>query len=168
MCDLENMIDCEKKENKWIKPIKGLEDYLITTNGAIWSKKRKKWLKTFINPVDGYLQITISRKNYRIHQLVAQTFIRDYDTQKEQTHHKNHIRSDCRLQNLQILSIPQHYEDELRAQRLSQKLIGRKRSQQVRKRISQGHKGLKQSPQTIKKRINTIKRNKYMKQYGEE
>ena len=66
-----------------MKDIKGLEGlYAITEDGQIWSYRRQKFLKTFDNG-QGYLSIVISiegkKHRYKIHKLVAETFIPNPD-----------------------------------------------------------------------------------------
>lgn len=122
-----------------------------------------------------------------IHDLVADSFIRLIDYNKEECHHKNHFTWCNRLQNLQILDQQTHTELHLPervkkaikcntgrivSQQTKRKLSeatkkffethdspkkGKKMSQQSRRKMSESHKGLKQSTQTILKRSNAMK-----------
>lgn len=64
-----------------VKDIEGFEDYQISDDGRVWSKKRNKWMK-FKN-VKGYYYIGLnkhSQKTYfKIHRLVAMAFIQNPD-----------------------------------------------------------------------------------------
>lgn len=86
-------------DEKWLN-IKGYKNYKISNFGRIWSNKRNKILKTYITKF-GYEQITLwsepgKRKSFRVHQLVASHFIKNYDKSKI----VNHI--DCNKLNNHI------------------------------------------------------------------
>jgi len=74
------------------KPIKGWDDrYSITNDGKVYSYISGKYLKGGFDK-DGYQLITLSRDNYRrtyrVHRLVAETFIDNPDN-KEEVNHKD-------------------------------------------------------------------------------
>ena len=55
--------------------IKGFEDYQITDDGRVWSKKTNKWMKPSIEKT-GYKHVVLNgRYNKRIHRLVAEAFV---------------------------------------------------------------------------------------------
>lgn len=66
--------------SKFFKLIPGYEDYLVSENGEIFSTKRQKFLKPRKNEY-GYLKINLYKngkyKNFRVHRLVALTFIQN-------------------------------------------------------------------------------------------
>ena len=65
------------------KPIQGFENYKISECGAVYSTKRKKFLKQMENPKGGYRFILLRRTGeskkhkFYIHRLVAAAFIPD-------------------------------------------------------------------------------------------
>ena len=85
-----------------MKEINGLESYLITKQGAIFSKITNKYLVPKIDKF-GYLQITIKEKCYRVHRLVAKTYLHNYRN-LDVVNHKNGIKIDNRLENLEWVS----------------------------------------------------------------
>lgn len=92
--------------------IKDFPDYYITDNGCIYTRKidkyhnlsgriiKKKLTKTY----NGYLRTTLQKNeksfNVRINRLVAEAFIPNPDN-KPQVNHKNGIRTDNRVENLE-------------------------------------------------------------------
>ena len=87
------------------KQIKGFEDYWIDTEGNVWSMKsgEMKGLKGTDNG-QGYLMVELYQdrkgKLMRVHRLVAKTFLDNPDNYP-QVNHKNGIKSDNRLENLE-------------------------------------------------------------------
>jgi len=78
-------------------------DYMIYSDGRIWSNKTNKWIKG--GRTDGYetLILTINKKRvkwYR-HRLLLYLFNEIPEWEKLQVNHKNLIKSDCSLQNLE-------------------------------------------------------------------
>lgn len=74
-----------------------LENYTITKDGKVYSNLSKKYLKTFIR--NGYETITIKKKNYKIHRLVALTYL----TKIEGKDFINHIDGNKLNNNLENL-----------------------------------------------------------------
>jgi hypothetical protein len=95
-------------EEIW-KPIPNFEDYQVSNFGKVKSLKwgKQKILKDRINRY-GYLSVVLSDKknpkNILIHQLVAMAFLRHIPdgTHKIVVDHINNIKSDNRLENLQL------------------------------------------------------------------
>ena len=123
------MIDSTKENIIWIKPIEGKEDYLITINGAVWSRISKKWLHSFKNS-NGHLCVSLDSSPYSIHVLVFKTFKRPLK-KGEVVHHLNEDKTDNRLQNLDVMTRSKHAQLH--------------------------HTGKKQSYQTRQKRSNALK-----------
>lgn len=82
--------------------IKGYKNYLITADGKIYNKTFKQYMKPHINNA-GYHSVGLSdngKKEFYIHQLVAQTFLKN-DEGKRFVNHKNCIKSDNSVENLE-------------------------------------------------------------------
>ena len=83
--------------------------YYVFPDGRIFNKSRK----AFISPVEnfsGYCYVTLiikggTKKNIYVHRIVADHFLRnDNPSLKTQVNHKNKIRSDNRMRNLEWVS----------------------------------------------------------------
>ena len=87
-----------------VKPIKGWEDkYLAYSDGRIYSLLRNKFLKPRMS-MDGYERVCLfndgKRYEYRVHRLIAETFIDNTDD-LPQVNHKDFNRSNNCLDNLE-------------------------------------------------------------------
>lgn len=82
--------------------LNGFEDYTIDTNGNIYSKRKKKYLKQTINKY-GYCKVKLQKDNYSkiysVHRLVAEAFI----SNPENKSFVNHI--DCNKQNNKVSNL---------------------------------------------------------------
>lgn len=89
------------------KPIKGWEDkYSITNDGRVYSYFSNKYLKPVFDK-DGYATVNLSRDNvvrkYKIHRLVAETFV-DNPNNKQEVNHKDFNRSNNWFENLEWIT----------------------------------------------------------------
>ena len=86
-----------------MKEIPQFENYAITEDGRVWNFKRKIWMKLTIG-TKGYPQVclTLNKKLYcfYVHRLVANAYIAPVDG-KLYINHKNSIRNDNRVENLE-------------------------------------------------------------------
>ena len=87
-----------------MKDIKGYEGlYAITTEGDVWSYKKKMFLVPWDNG-EGYLRVSLckdrERKIYLIHRLVAEAYIPNPDN-LPQVNHKDENKANNCLQNLE-------------------------------------------------------------------
>ena len=86
--------------------IKGYEGlYAVTEDGQVWSYRRKKFL---VPNGSKYKQVTLSKngekKFFAIHYLVLTTFKPCENMSELTINHKNEIKTDNRLENLEWLS----------------------------------------------------------------
>ena len=65
---------------------------------------------------DGYLRIILTnngkRKSYCVHRLVARTYLKDYN-EKLQVNHKNGIKNDNRVENLEMVTLQQNIKHSI-------------------------------------------------------
>jgi len=86
------------EDEEWLS-IVGYEDYKISNLGRI-KNKNGMIMKQVLRP-DGYLRICLKSKNYYVHRLVLQNFL---PLEEKEVNHKNLIKSDNRLINLEWCS----------------------------------------------------------------
>lgn len=89
------------------RPIPNYEGlYSATMDGRIYSEKRKIYLKPAVDE-HSYLRVVLCRdskpKTYKVHRLVAMTWIPNSDN-LPQINHKNEIKIDNRVSNLEWIS----------------------------------------------------------------
>lgn len=83
------------------KDIEGFENlYVVNIDGQIVSTRSGKIIKPRIHHKNGYLVTTIKGKHISIHRLIAKAFIPNPEN-KPQVNHKNGIRTDNRIENLE-------------------------------------------------------------------
>ena len=132
------------------KQIEGYEGvYQVSDQGRV--KKKYKNGKVYYSiggkAEQGYLQVhlrlngkLVARK--RVHDLVAETFIRPIDYKKQCVHHISGIKNQNALSNLEIVDIASHH---------SQHNKGKKNSQEARTKMSLSHLGKKLSKEHCKR-----------------
>lgn len=132
-----------------IKDIEGFENYQITDDGRVWSKKRKIFLSQVLT--NGYKQIILYKdgvyNNKKIHRLVAETFIPNPDN-KPEVDHINGDRADNRVENLRWcthkencnnLTTIKRYKSVIRKK--TNGMQGKHHSEETKKKMSEIHKG---------------------------
>ena len=87
------------------KPISGFENYEISSEGRVWSKRAQKFLKP-VKDRGGYLWVKLCNcgieKGFLIHRLVMNAFVTNPDPQRlTQINHKNEDKTANMLENLE-------------------------------------------------------------------
>lgn len=88
----------------------GLSSYVLHRNGTIYSIKSRRFLKGWVKS-SGYVSVALTYDNgyvdhnVPVHRLVAKVFIKNTDPDtKVQVNHKNGIKTDNRVENLEWVS----------------------------------------------------------------
>lgn len=94
-----------------MKELRNFPDYCATECGKIWSKKSKKFLSTKTKS-KGYCKVNLydgngNAKNVRVHRMIWEAFNGEIPNGYE-INHKNEVRDDNRLSNLELVS---HYDN---------------------------------------------------------
>lgn len=118
-------------ENKevWAPLYQWEDEYLISTLGRIKSVPRKNCKGQIRKPSlqkNGYYVINLTspnkqRKRISVHKLVVETFIGPV-SDGMQINHKNEIKTDNRLENLEIVTAKENSSYGTRGERISEKL----------------------------------------------
>lgn len=103
---IENFSKEELNNEQW-RDVDGYDGaYQVSDLGRVRSQKSGEWkVMKAINDNRGYLQVQLSKdgkkKNFFVHRLVAQAFIENDDDNKTQINHRNEIKSENRIWNLE-------------------------------------------------------------------
>lgn len=114
-----------------MKEIKDFDGYFATKDGQIYSERSKKFLN-LNNTSKGYAKCNLykkdgSVKNVRVHRIIWETFNGPIPEGYE-INHKNEIRNDNRLENLEILTHKENlnYGNRTSKHRESLKLVAKR------------------------------------------
>jgi len=89
---------------KWIPGYEGL--YKATSEGEIYSSISGIYLKLTKDRL-GYMRVQLKRRTYKVHRLIAETFLDDfYD--KPQVNHLDGDKSNNNLENLEMTTISEN------------------------------------------------------------
>lgn len=111
----EDFFTQQELEKETWKKIPGFSLYSVSTLGRIRNDNTGKLLSQKIH-ISGYIRVSLLdddkiKKNYTFHQLVALTFIPNPEN-KETIDHKNRIRHDNRVSNLEWASHQEQSENK--------------------------------------------------------
>jgi len=99
----KNLVEIPKKS----RPIIGYDNYSVTRDGRIFTKNRNNYLKPTLDD-SGYQHVTLTnkkgRKTFLVHRLVADAYIPNNDPLKNQVNHKNMIKNDNNVKNLEWMT----------------------------------------------------------------
>ncbi len=99
--EADNVINIDLSNGK---KINGFEKYYVLPTGQIYNSIRKTYVKPIKNDA-GYCYVALCnkgiKKNMYIQRIVAENLIPNNDTKKTQVNHKNKIRHDNRIENLE-------------------------------------------------------------------
>lgn len=107
--------------------IKGDENYQITDDGRVWSKRSKKFLKDF-GVKDNYRYVQLGKNNYKsVHRLVAEAFIPNPGN-KPCVCHKDCDRTNNKVENLYWGTYEENINHPITKERQKESLKGQHHS----------------------------------------
>lgn len=120
------------------KKIENFEEYEVSNLGNVKSLKTNKILK-YRYQKNGYASVSLKQKNYLVHRLVAKTFLQTTND-KIQVNHKNCIKSDNRLENLEWVTKKENTQHALINNCFTRKFgIENHRSKKIKQLSKQGN-----------------------------
>lgn len=106
---LEKLKELPDNSIDW-KPIKGFEHYLISSDGRVYNTRRNQIKKSCLDH-KGYRRVRLidgpDGSTKKVHRLVAEAFLQNYSTSL-QVNHINCIKSDNRIENLEMVNQSQN------------------------------------------------------------
>lgn len=122
--------EIKESGEEW-RPIEGQHGYFISNQGRVWSgiRGKGKLLKLRVLPI-GYVPIMTRRpeelkpKLYYVHRLVAQAFL-GHPPQGAFVNHKNSVRTDNRVENLEWCTHQENIEHGVLAGNMAKKLTAK-------------------------------------------
>lgn len=89
-------------------PVVGYDGlYEVSADGAVWSSRKRRWLKPYVTPHNGYLRVTLQRGGEKrgryVHRIVCEAF-HGPCPRGHQVAHRNGNRTDNRAENLRWLT----------------------------------------------------------------
>ena len=111
------------------RPVKGVEGkytYVVSNLGRVMNVQKGTMRKACYDAT-GYLQVAFTRSagsTKKVHRMIAEAFIGEPPTGKEHVNHKNGIRDDNRVENLEWVSQAENNTHAFRA--LNKKPVGLK------------------------------------------
>lgn len=138
--------------------IKDFEEYQITDDCRVWSKKRNKWLKPSTNQGYWFVILCKEGKTYSrlIHRLVAEAFIPNPDN-KPCIDHINGNRQDNSIENLRWCTYEENNNNPITKRRMSIGSTGKKHSDATKLKMSERMAGEK-NPNFGKSRSDEFKK----------
>ena len=153
------------------RDIKGFEGkYQVSNTGKVKSLERMKWNgkgyqkipEKILEGVDdghGYLHVNLCKDgketSCKVHRLIAQAFLPNPNNLPEVNHKDEDKTNNC-VENLEWCSRSYNINYGTRNKKASEKLKGKKHSEEHIKKISEKLKGRKQSEEHIKKRSKPV------------
>ena len=131
-------------------PIDGFPDYLVTSHGRVLSlhtyhgSNKIREIKPRINKVNGYLYVDLhnngNKKTFKVHTLVANSFITNHENKKE-INHIDEDKTNNLVSNLEWVSHNENINHGTCKQRIAKSNTGKKHSDETKQKISNALKG---------------------------